>query len=717
MAKNMKKKFTLFIYSILIANLLWGQGLPNSENKVELSFPCKVSTYTSIVTQLGISAQVYDAEYSISSFTWDIYSDGKTLLNTSVSKCSYRYATAGIFKTTVTANLQNGLSRSLTFTVEVTSGSGVQIISPVEPMSLLGGSSSLKSYNFRPKNGIVDKYAVLVSGAVKADAIHPAQSQTVKEWNTILKDQYGYKRENIYYHEIDKSVAPDDVDSEPTLLNIKNSFDAIRDKIDEDDILFVWIADHGYGYKDPAFFLQSLPPSEFVLEATNRTRNGEISTRLIENGSEIIESNIQFGVQAVNFPGSLSSTRFPGLNKWILIQSSPPQNTDKSGYFYRIKFVADADADEYIEVVADYLTIDTDRDGRFVSSEYAKYSPDFDVNGNELKAVQSVDADNVITSFDEADWQNNPKIIKDNYHPHIDLSSQHWLSFVENNMAVTKTYVMFDRNFDNKLDIDLINTPWPDISKINSKDLQVNGTDNNNDGIIDGLDLNDDGDQTDKWDIDEHVNLLSIEAEPIYSTELNQLLNSLSCKNSIIGIEACFSGGFIRHLSAPGRVILTITQDRYWGFSEDGKNFTSGFSTTNNFMNADANKNGTVTILELFNYAYSKDKTDLLSLPQYNDNGDGKMYKGTISTSANAGCLGNLMTLNGYIPNTSSVSNKTISTVNDYSGTSISLNSVKITSAGSLNLHQMTAVPGIISLNGLIIETGGRLVIDNSFCK
>jgi hypothetical protein len=89
--------------------------------------------------------------------------------------------------------------------------------------------------------------------------------------------------------------------------------------------------------------------------------------------------------------------------------------------------------------------------------------------------------------------------------------------------------------------------------------------------------------------------------------------------------EPCFSGGFVWDLSSPTHVICTATiEDAVsWGnnFIRDFTAALHGRDQYGNSVNADANANGYVSMLEAFNYAARRDPND--EIPQYDDNGDG----------------------------------------------------------------------------------------------
>lgn len=103
--------------------------------------------------------------------------------------------------------------------------------------------------------------------------------------------------------------------------------------------------------------------------------------------------------------------------------------------------------------------------------------------------------------------------------------------------------------------------------------------------------------------------------------------------------EGCYTGGFIRDLSAPGRIIITPCNETgesygYHLFPGEGWShvgyFSRAFINALNpenaaFAQADVNGDGIVSMLEAFQYAWQNDEAriDGRETPQLDDNGDG----------------------------------------------------------------------------------------------
>ncbi len=160
-------------------------------------------------------------------------------------------------------------------------------------------------------------------------------------------------------------------------------------------------------------------------------------------------------------------------------------------------------------------------------------------------------------------------------------------------------------------------------------------------------DFNGDGDKFDLVAFDEGLNLWG--NQMLYDDELASMLDELEYYKMIIVMEQCFSGGFVRDLSGPFRIILTAcaaTQPSYSADTEGNYNeFTYHFMSAVNWetptgvaVDADLDNNGWVTMEEAFNYASDHDSRD--EIPTYDDNGDGVGYAAPIPGGTPEGGLG-----------------------------------------------------------------------------
>ena len=107
----------------------------------------------------------------------------------------------------------------------------------------------------------------------------------------------------------------------------------------------------------------------------------------------------------------------------------------------------------------------------------------------------------------------------------------------------------------------------------------------------------------------------------------------------IIVMEQCFSGGFLRDLAGNNRIIISAaTQyESSWAmgpdyiYNEFSYHFTcalKGAKPDGTSVNADANNDGEVSMVEAFNYAVANDTAS--ETPMYEDNGDGVPHSGSM---------------------------------------------------------------------------------------
>jgi len=123
-------------------------------------------------------------------------------------------------------------------------------------------------------------------------------------------------------------------------------------------------------------------------------------------------------------------------------------------------------------------------------------------------------------------------------------------------------------------------------------------------------------------------------------------------------IEQCYGGGFIPYLSKKRTVIATAcTKDEVsygWGVKPYYDIFSYYFNAALKWekpdgtaVDADANKDGKVSLMEAFNYAEAHDTTS--ETPQYDDNGDGISHTGQMPANGD-GYFGSQIFLGEFVP-------------------------------------------------------------------
>ena len=140
-----------------------------------------------------------------------------------------------------------------------------------------------------------------------------------------------------------------------------------------------------------------------------------------------------------------------------------------------------------------------------------------------------------------------------------------------------------------------------------------------------GVDFNLDGDIADIVQIDEALNLYY--SSKISDDDLADLIDNIECKQMIIFMKQCFSGGLIHDLSGSNRIILTACgeEEPAWGADTEGDwgEFSYHFMKAVNGEDwtADTNNDNKISMVEAFTYASNKDSRP--ETPHYDDNGDG----------------------------------------------------------------------------------------------
>jgi len=121
----------------------------------------------------------------------------------------------------------------------------------------------------------------------------------------------------------------------------------------------------------------------------------------------------------------------------------------------------------------------------------------------------------------------------------------------------------------------------------------VIGEDVNGDGIIDGpndggADLNNDGDRSDWFGIDESV---QCKDGILWDDDLKQEVDKISSSAKVILIfDTCFSGGFIQEMSGSNRVVMSGVDENHYGWTLTSDGTELGVAFTYFFLNALNNK-------------------------------------------------------------------------------------------------------------------------------
>lgn len=464
-------------------------------------------------------------------------------------------------------------------------------------VKLLPPSAKKISVPIQPPDGINKRYVIMINATGQKrfweDAVYAYEAFNYK---------YGIPAEDIYLLN-SNGLNPDGLNPDNIIDYAANTSDLqavcshLASIVDTDDLVFVWVTGYGYGYYGPN-------------NARSVAYYGYLSgVASVDPGDEQDYLERDFKLRALFTGGDYRSNH--GMEIWKV--DSRHYSSDKLGY-YRHKYVSHfdnvyflrngvkSDNDIYLEEFVDYLNGDYNKDGNIESS--AGEVLDYDNDG-----MLPYDPDT--NTFDEGDWGEIDKL-------NDDINPINTTLFPEGSQKPQ----MLDCNLDNHVDIDLNYDP---------NHPEANGTDLDNNGLFDGVDINEDKDMDDWVSIDEEI------AGLVTDDELRVLLAPINAQVMVVAMMPCFSGGFIEDLSARNRIIMTageeedITYDncfiRSISSALTGINYPDSGSNQNP-PDADTDKNGSLDMVEIFNFSAVN---QFWSIPQYDDNGDAVSHRQPIS--------------------------------------------------------------------------------------
>ncbi len=549
----------------------------------------KILTYVGKETEFYGQAFSPDAE--IARYQWDFNGDGVFDWESPKNgQAVFTYHTAGDYLAIFQAVDRNNQTLPAIF-VKVSVAAGQA--SFLKQQSSLRGEPVLVTPNQSapaPDN-IQNRYAIIMNGSTETRFW-----EDVQNLHQMLIS-YGFSESNIFIFN-SNGLAPDGtnpgniIDYPAKKEVIRKVGQQLAGIIDSDDLLYIWAIGHGWGY-----FGQADSNYGFLASKASVDSNDNDEKDYLESQFKL-RSLVTYGDYKCNH----------GMNIWKVCKR---YDTDARAYqYYRNKFVSRFD-NVYFEK---YREIRSDSDLRI--ERFIDYpAGDFNRNGiieTNLGEVYDFDGDGIMPydpkteTFDEGDWGNIDEY-EDDYNILNTLLPEGCDSFI-----------MFDDGFDNCLDIDF---------NSDGTHLTVDGTDLDNQGLFDRLDINGDGDYDDWVSIDERY---MVHGGDMTDDELREWLAPIKPKNMIIILSQCFSGGFIKDLSQNNRIVISATQEETVSWNNTfTRNILTAFCQQNYPGGtkadpglADTNRDGAINFLECFNYAAKYDYED--EIPQYDDNGDGQ---------------------------------------------------------------------------------------------
>ncbi|MFH0790496.1 MAG: PKD domain-containing protein [Candidatus Omnitrophota bacterium] len=594
-----------------------------------------ILTYVNVKTEFKGTA--ISPDRNISKYTWDFNGDGTIDEESSITgNATHTYSKPGIYNAVLKAYDDSGLEFPEDVArVVVRAGRGQQAfilkrhlhrsnvdiikkekdtlrkklnLSPKEKdfleekinfSSSEGYSLSEASINAISQSSVPDgirkRYVLMINGGSESrfwDDVKYA-------YYDVFRNKYGIPDEDIYLLNYN-GFAPDGqnpgkiIDYSATKTNLSLVCSILASKVDADDIVFLCVLDHGFGYVGPVQRSSSEQLCYGYLSGVASVDPGD--------EQDYLESN--FKLRSLFTGGAYKGNH--GMEEWRYYQS---YKGDDKTYCYRHKYVSHfnnvnftqkglkSDTDIYIEEYIDYLNGDYNKDGIIDTAIGEIFDSDRD-------GIFPYDSKTKL--FDEGDWGEI-----DTYNDDVKRI----------NTCVpelyTFTYAILDYNLDNHVDIDLVHDPLHP---------EANGTDLDNVGLFDGLDINDDKDYDDWISIDEEIHLVNGD---VTDDELLFYLGPINAQAIVVVMESCFSGGFVEDLSKANRIIMTATEEETISYgSRFIRNITSVFSgliypdSRGNPALADANHDGRIDMTEAFNFTAANDYEPVCEIPQYDDNGD-----------------------------------------------------------------------------------------------
>jgi len=570
---------------ILVVLLLISAGLVRSANDIPASVLHPIALAGRDTTALvGEPLEFFgygsSPDDEIVSYAWDFDSDGIVdFTSTQTGQVRRQFDEAGDYECIFTVSDSAGRT--------ATDSRRVRVVAEQTELSTDRPMRTRQVAASAPADGNRRWYAVILNGGYDE-----RYWRDVELAYDMLRNGYGFSAGDIYvlnYNGLNPSGQNPDgmIDYQAKVEYIERVFNELAGRADADDELIILITGHGYGYNGP------LSQGGQYLGYNS----GRIS---VDPGDEpdFIESD--FKLRSLFTGGDYRCNH--GLYVWaVRKQYTSARGTE----YYRNKFVSQmdevyiedaggpvSDNDIYIERLVDYLLGDTNRDGYVDTAAGETF--DFDADGRQPY-------DYATGQFDEDDWGPIDKM-EDNY----------------NNIPCVLPeggypQMFFDEGLAGKICIDLAYA---------GAEPQVDGRDEDGEGLFDWLDVNGDGDTNDIISIDESIYLAAGE---IYDDELADLIDQLSVARITVAALPCFSGGLVDDLSGPGRVVCTATIEEAvsWG-DVFFRGFVAALHGKDEYgasVNADTNGNGHISMLEAFNYSSGHDYYD--EIPQYDDNGDG----------------------------------------------------------------------------------------------
>jgi PKD repeat protein len=436
----------------------------------------------------------------------------------------------------------------------------------------------------------------------------------------VLGEKYGFTDEEIILLTPDSNVPSSLTDFDAVWIDgtsdvttLQNTFADLSDELDGDDLLLFAFDGHGSGYYGPRtrrpYFNGKVPNSVYE-GPINESEFDDPDYREDEFQTEFIQSG---RVNCAKHDGVSK-----GLGKFLPCFDYYVSHMSAGDSYYRFKLASHfqnlpltdgstaSDDDIYIEKIISYAKCDINRNTIIEEDEINLC--DWDGDGITLFDACPTG------EFDEDDWF-GAYGLEEGYHPY------YWINGLY--------YCLVDKNLDNTLDMIGFESDSDPLyldclsQQADPGALNPLGSDANNDGYSDYLDINRDNDLYDVLSFDETLHNIG------YDDEIADLFSMIDSDTTKVFLtQSCFGGGFLRDLSDQHIISMSASEEddtssgnyfiRYFFMALNGgcEQFGSptvypGYDCESPFydnieVDLDLDNDGLVSIAEAFRRSYYK---------------------------------------------------------------------------------------------------------------
>jgi hypothetical protein len=522
------------------------------------------------------------ADEEITEYRWDFDEDGDAdVVSPRTGFATYSFDAPGHYRCRLTVTDASGRKGYDCRVVKVVDGCDSPRVTDTAaghaPQTNLGSRR-------REPDCVCHRYAIIMNSGTETRF-----RSTVADIYSLLTSVYGFIPTDVYLldhwaPEAEWQTPNGMVDADVSTPNRAKAFEELARRVDGDDEVYVWIIGHGRGYESP--------------DSRDAHYAGWLTGRAsVDPGDEEDYPESDFKLRVLHTGGRYGGPH--GLNVWSVYYEphAEPLRIYRNKYVSQLAgtYVEDVgdsvyDEDVLIERLIDYTLGDLNRDGRID----ADLGETLDWDGDGEWAFNPATG-----AFDEDEW-GNPDFMEDDWYE------------VNTRLTVDAYPIcVFDQEHRGRLCIDLRYGEGPP---------EVDGRDEDGDGLLDWIDANQDGDTDDVISIDE---ALCVYWDDFYDDEIAELMDKIGAGRVVVMAGPCYSGGFIEDLSGPGRIVCTSTTETavsYGNFFLGGliKALSGNYS---HWYSVDTDSNGYVSIVEAFNFAGRQVRH--IQTAQYDDDGDG----------------------------------------------------------------------------------------------